>query len=100
MVSVFKELLCPQNENETDHIKDNLIADIEQNNDSADLNCIITDEEIRQRIAHLHANKSPGPDGLPAELFKCTIEFKVLYLTTVFNSILTNGNIPDDRGKV
>ena len=95
----FKELLCPQNENETENINDNLLADIRQNNDSADLNCIITDEEVRQSIAHLHANKSPGPDGLPAEFFKCTMEFTVPYLTTVFNSILTTGNIPDDWGK-
>ena len=30
---------------------------------------------------------------------KCTMEFTVPYLTTVFNSILTTGNIPDDWGK-
>ena len=65
----FKELLCPQNKNETEHIDDNLLADIRQNNDSADLNCIIADEEVRKSIAHLHANKSPGPDGLPAIFF-------------------------------
>ena len=95
----FKELLCPQNENETEHIDDNLLADIRQNNNSADLNCIITDEEVRQSIAQLHANKSPGPDGLPTEFFKCTMEFMVPYLTTVFNSISTAGNITDDWEK-
>ena len=77
-------LLLLQNENETEHIDDNLLADIRQNNDSADLNCIITDEEVRQSIAHLHANKSTGPDGLPADFFKCTMEFTVPYLTNVF----------------
>ena len=54
---------------EAENIDDNLLADIRQNNDSADLNCIISCEEVRQSIAHLHANKSPGPDGLPAEFF-------------------------------
>ena len=92
-------MYASQIENETENIDDNLLADIRQNNDSADLNCIITDEEVRQSIAHLHANKSPGPDGLPAEIFKCTVEFKVPYLTTVFNSILITGNIPDDWGE-
>ena len=63
----LKQLLCPQNG--TEHRKDNLLADIRQTNDPADLKCIITDEEERQSFAHLHANKPPGPDGIPAEFF-------------------------------
>ena len=93
----FKQLLCPQQENE--YINENLLVNITQNNDPADLNRIITEDEVRQSIAHLHNNKSPGPDGLPAEFFKCTVDLTVPYLTTVFNSIFTTGNIPDSWGK-
>ena len=63
----FKQLLCP--ENGAENINDNLLADVRQNNDPADLNCIITDEEVKQSIGHLHTNKSPGPDGIPAEFY-------------------------------
>ena len=93
----FKQLLCP--ENGAENINDNLLADVRQNNDPADLNCIITDEEVKQNIGHLHTNKSPGPDGIPAEFFKCTTELTIPYLTIVFNNIFTSGNIPDDWGK-
>ena len=94
----FKQLLCPQQENE--YINENILVNITQNNDPADLNRIITEDEVRQSIAHLHNNKYPGPDGLPAEFFKCTVDLTVPYLTTVFNSIFTTGNIPDSWGKV
>ena len=82
IVIYFKQLLCPQNGAE--HVIDNLLADNRQNNDPADLNCIIPDEEVKQSIAHLHTNKSPGPDGIPTEFFKCTAELTIPYLTIVF----------------
>ena len=63
----FKQMLCP--ENGAENINDDLLADVRQNNDPAGLNCIITDEEVKQSIAHLHTNKSPGPDGIPADFF-------------------------------
>lgn len=40
---------------------DNLLADKRQNNDA---------HENAISIAHLHPNKSPRPDGSPAEFFK------------------------------
>ena len=90
MYQYFKEIICPQNE--TEHIDDNLLADIRQNHDPAGLSCIITTGEVRQSIAHLHANKFSGPDGRPEFFFKCTSEFKVPYLTILFSNILTTGN--------
>ena len=44
----FKQLLCPQQENE--YINENLLVNITQNNDPADLNRIITEDEVRQSI--------------------------------------------------
>ena len=60
---------CYAQQNWDENIKDNLLADVRQNYDPADLNCIITDEEVKQSIAHLHINKCPGPDGIPADVF-------------------------------
>ena len=92
----FKELLSPQIEAENQNR--NLLAEIRQNNDASELNVLITEDEVKQSIIKLHNNKSPGPDGLPAEFFKCTMEQILPYLTTVFNSIFENGNIPDSWG--
>ena len=46
-----------------------------QNNDSSELNEIITDDESRRSVSHLHLNKSPGPDDVCIELYKCTKEY-------------------------
>ena len=96
----FKKLLGPQNNTEAvENGNNDLLAGIRQDNNSDDLNSLITDDEVKQSISRLHANKAPGPDGLPAEFFKCTSEFTSPYLTIVFNNILANGIIPDDWGK-
>ena len=92
----FKSLLNPQIDNENQN--GNLLAEITQNNDASDLNVLIAENEVKQSIIKLHTNKSPGPDGLPAEFFKCTMEHILPYLTTLFNNIFESGNIPDSWG--
>ena len=89
----LKQLLCPQNYDKNGN--ENLLAEIKQNNDASELNALIREDEVRQGKVKLHSNKSPGPDGLPAECFKCTIENILPYFTTIFNNIFESGNIPD-----
>ena len=96
----FKKLSGPQNNTEAvENGNNDLLAGIRQDNNSDELNSLITDDEVKQSISRLHANKAPGPDDLPAEFFKCTSEFTSPYLTIVFNNILATGIIPDDWGK-
>ena len=95
-LSNFKSLLNPQIDNENQN--GNLLAEIRQNNDASDLNVLIAENEVKQSIIKLHTNKSPGPDGLSAEFFKCTMENILPYLTTLFNNIYESGNIPDSWG--
>ena len=77
----FKKILCPQNNTEAvENGNNDLLAGIRQDNNSDDLNSLITDDEVKQSISRLHANKAPGPDVLPAEFFKCTSEFTSPYL--------------------
>ena len=92
----FQQLLCSQTTEENGN--DKMLADIIQNNDASELNTVITDEEVKQNISHLHSYKSPGPDGLPAELFKCTIGLITPYLT-VFNTKMATGDTPAAWGK-
>lgn len=63
----FKQLLGPQTE--TENVYGYFLADMWQNFDSSELNEIITDNEIRRSVSHLHLNKSPGPDGVCIELY-------------------------------
>ena len=64
----FKSLLCP--ETEIENTNDNLLDDIWQDNESSELNAIITDDEINRSGSHIHSNKSSGPDGICIELYK------------------------------
>ena len=55
----------------------------------------ITMEEITETINQLPNRKSPGPDGLPYELYKQYKEHLILSLTTLFNrSLQTSEPIP------
>ena len=96
LYNYFKQLLGPQIE--TEKVHGNLLSDMRQNNDSSELNGIITDDGIRRSVSHLHLNKSPGPDGICIELYKCTIEYILPFLNVVFNNIFSSGNIHDSLG--
>ena len=66
--------------------------------DDSDLNELINQDEVRKSISYLHSNKSPGPDGLCIELFKCTLDYILPFLTTVFNTIFSEGIVPESWG--
>ena len=72
MYQYFKEILCPQNE--TEHIDDNLLADIRQNHDPAGLNCIITTGVL---LIYMQINFRD--QMVVQNFFKCTSEFTVPY---------------------
>ena len=56
------------------------------------LNCPISEEELRKVILCLKSNKSPGIDGLKAEIFKCSLDCTLLL--RLFNIIFINGIYP------
>ena len=75
---------------------DDLLQNIIQNNDNIDLEGPITNEEIILSIKHIHANKSPGPDGICIEMFK-SIQNEILpFLSSLFNELYDRGEIPSD----
>lgn len=50
--------------------------------------------EVRKAITKLKTGKSPGPDGLVAEFFKCSLNLIVPILTPLFNAIFNSGDFP------
>ena len=53
-------------------------------------------EEIRRAIKKLKNNKTPGPDNIPAELFKNCPEELISKIVDLFNNIAQTGEIPQD----
>ena len=54
----------------------------------------ITDDEVTQAILGMKANRTPGIDGIPAEVYKVFNSNFMSLLTTLFNSILRTGSYP------
>uniref|UniRef100_A0A3Q3WA05 Reverse transcriptase domain-containing protein n=1 Tax=Mola mola TaxID=94237 RepID=A0A3Q3WA05_MOLML len=52
-------------------------------------------DEVIAAINQLNSNKSPGPDGLPAEFYQMCLDDIIDLLTSVFNSGLKNGTLCD-----
>ena len=63
-----------------------------ENNDILD--CPFTDEELKKVIYSLKSNKSPGTDGLIAEIFKCSYDILSPILLKMFNTIFYSGSYP------
>uniref|UniRef100_A0A3B1J3P5 Reverse transcriptase domain-containing protein n=1 Tax=Astyanax mexicanus TaxID=7994 RepID=A0A3B1J3P5_ASTMX len=56
----------------------------------------ITKEEIIEVIKGLHDGKTPGPDGLPAELYKACVNEVINLLQNYFNEGLSEGKMNED----
>ena len=54
----------------------------------------ISEEELRKGVLFLKSNKSPGLDGLIAEIFKCSFECMSPLLLRLLNAIFLNGIYP------
>jgi hypothetical protein len=65
------------------------------NNEPSLLNNDITIDEILHVIHGLPQNKSPGCDGLPYEILKCSSHGLVIHWCALFNCILKSGTYPD-----
>uniref|UniRef100_A0A803SRX2 Reverse transcriptase domain-containing protein n=1 Tax=Anolis carolinensis TaxID=28377 RepID=A0A803SRX2_ANOCA len=59
------------------------------------LNKEITTEEIEKAIKNLHNNKSPGPDGYTAVLYKTLQEELIPVLRRIMNKALMNEELPE-----
>ena len=73
----------------TDQIKKNLKHVTKKINDEERqyLNQIIKDKEIKEAIANMDADKSPGEDGITAEFYKAFIKELLEPMTMLFNNI-------------
>ena len=54
----------------------------------------ITQEEIARAIGHLKDNKSPGTDGILAEMLKNSLPQILPFLVVLFNRIFDSGEYP------
>ena len=59
----------------------------------------MTKEEVRTALGKMKRGKTAGPDGLPAEFWKCLGETAVTFLTAVFNRIMESERMPDEWRK-
>ena len=54
----------------------------------------ISEEEVRKATDHLKLNKSPGPDGILAEMLKNSLEHILSFLVLLFNHVFDTGQYP------
>ena len=59
----------------------------------------INEQEVRAALQKMKEGKAVGPDGLPAEVWKCLGELGVKFLTKLYNNLLEGGSMPDDWRK-
>lgn len=59
------------------------------------LNKEITATELRRAVQKQKSNKTPGPDGLPGEVYKSLYEDFEMILLEVYNDILEKAKLPD-----
>ena len=52
--------------------------------------------EVDAAIKQLQTGKAPGPDGIPAEVFKAGGETLITHLTRMFQVFWVNGQLPRD----
>ncbi|WAR28996.1 hypothetical protein MAR_002564 [Mya arenaria] len=89
----FKQLFCdPNNYDNWDNRS--VFNDITRPVNGDILNEVITESEVRESIAHLRGNCSPGTDGICMEIFKSTSQLITPYMTGLFNNIFNTGNFP------
>ena len=91
----FKGLFTSVEENQ----HENVLRNIVQNHECEDLETPITEQEIINSTKSIHANRSPGPDGICIEMLKENLTSILPYLTSLFNDIFNSGIYPADWGK-
>ena len=56
----------------------------------------ISSEEVKEALRKMGRAKSVGTDQIPIEVWKCLGEVEVHWLTTLFNTILHTGRMPEE----
>ena len=51
-------------------------------------------EETSAAIKQLQAGKAPGPEGIPAEVFKAGGEILIIHITKLFQLFWVKGQLP------
>ena len=54
----------------------------------------IEEAEVVQALKKMSGGKAPGPDDIPAEVWKMMGQHGVAYLTSLFNRIIVDGQVP------
>ncbi len=94
----FYETLYSSKTNAGFHCTDTLFENINlpslTQEDHTFLNKDITVEELKETIKTLKGGKTPGPDGLPCELYKTFIDILTPYTLKMYSQALENGSLP------
>ena len=61
--------------------------------------CDITEDELRSAVLKQNNNKAPGFDGLPAEIFKNSLDILSPILLQIYNHIYSTGHYPKAWGE-
>ena len=88
----FKGLLTSQTAEADDPP---ILDNIRQDNVCDMLHLPISDQEIRDRVNSLKSDKSPGPDGICAEIYY----YICPYIRLMFNDLFDRGEVPDSVGE-
>ena len=67
--------------------------------EAADLAADLTAEELQWAVSVCPQRKSPGPDGLPAEFYKCVWGVIAEDMLTVFAEVLSRGRLCASQGQ-
>jgi hypothetical protein len=73
----------------TTHIHDSTQNNEQNNNQESQLNAPFTTSDLQKAVFAQNSGKSPGPDQLPAELFKYSFHLISPILLDLYNKIFT-----------
>ena len=82
--------------NRTSEVTDEALESIRQRPMITELDAPPNAAEADAAIKQLQTGKAPGPDGIPAEVFKAGSETLITHLTRMFQVFWANGQLPRD----
>ena len=74
---------------------ENVEFDTVQNDE---LDCPITEEEVRKAVFKQNNGKASGPDDLTAEIIKASYDIISPYLVSIYNNLFDNAEYPESWG--
>ena len=66
-----------------------------RHNNTSIVDVVITQEEVKQKLANINASKAMGPDHIPGIVLKTLAEEISIPLTKIFNKSISEGTVPD-----